>query len=259
MKKTIITLLTLAGVAAADTTWDATKKYTYTWDFNASSALGGTVTNTFDIATEGDRTYITNTTYSDKTKKGYREDNTSFLYNAVEAAVKTGATLSITLDYYYEGSSWGETILHVGRGSNDTGYGVSFGIAASGYMSVITTKPSDANYNAGKSTVQLTSDAWNTITFTLSNNKWTASNGIATSNAITLGSINWDSDANENQKYSIGITAPGWETQGCSGLNDSGCKIANMSVTYSPVPEPTTATLSLLALAGLAARRRRRK
>lgn len=37
-----------------------------------------------------------------------------------------------------------------------------------------------------------------------------------------------------------------------------GDNTSNLKVTYAPIPEPTTATLSLLALAGLAARRRRK-
>lgn len=252
--------MALAGVAAADITWDESQSYKYTWDFSATSVLGGNVTNTFDVATSDGRTYITDTTPKNGDKKVYREDNTSFLYNAVEAAVNSNATLTLTLDYYYVESQWGQTILHVGRGGNGVAYGMTFGVAGYGYLSVTSAFTNDANLAAAQSNVQLTKDAWNTITFTLSNNKWTASNGTTTSDAVTLGAINWDTeDASENRKYSIAIPAPGWESQGCSGLNDSGCKIANMTVSFTPaVPEPTTATLSLLALAGLAARRRRK-
>lgn len=187
MKKTLIALMVLVGVAHADIAWDESQSYTYTWDFSAASVLGGTVTNSFDVVTADGRTYIT----SLSGKKSYREDHTSFLYNAVSAAVETEATLTLTLDYYYEGSDWGETILHVGRGDKNIGYGVSFGLAPGGYLSVTIARASDENFGATKSSVQLTQDAWNTITFT------------------------------------------------------------------PAVPEPTTATLSLLALAGLAARRRR--
>lgn len=44
-----------------------------------------------------------------------------------------------------------------------------------------------------------------------------------------------------------------------AGIEDAGAAADRvLNPTYSPIPEPTTATLSLLALAGLAARRRRR-
>ena len=42
------------------------------------------------------------------------------------------------------------------------------------------------------------------------------------------------------------------------GANEGLTSISGASITYASIPEPTTATLSLLALAGLAARRRRR-
>jgi MYXO-CTERM domain-containing protein len=54
--------------------------------------------------------------------------------------------------------------------------------------------------------------------------------------------------------YTTAVTITGWELDASKfSINDGG--IESISVT---VPEPTTATLSLLALAGLAARRRRR-
>lgn len=117
----------------------------------------------------------------------------------------------------------------------------------------------DSEFSAAKTDLRLTANSWNTITYTLSNNKWTATLGGVTSDAKTLGTVSWDASEAERNKYSIGIKAPGWDS-GATGLNDSGCKIANMTIAYTaaPIPEPTTATLSLLALAGLAARRRRK-
>ncbi len=65
MKKTLIALLALAGMASGATTftWDASQEYSYTWDFSATNTqngqigvLGGTVTNTFtteDVANAG--------------------------------------------------------------------------------------------------------------------------------------------------------------------------------------------------------------
>ena len=257
MKKTLIALMALAGVAAADTfAWDANQNYSYTWDFSQDNTkngntgvLGGTVSNTFvteDITNIG-------TAIKKGTSNGqYWETSTnSFLYNAITTVTTAPSTLTLTLDYYWTGAQWGENILHIG--ANNTG--VAFGLS-NGYMSVTTGTATDDQFSAAKSNVRLTANAWNTITFTLSNNQWTASCNGVTSAAKTLGSVTWDNAEDERNKYSIGIKAPGW-TSGATGLNDSGCKIANMTVSYT-VPEPTTATLSLLALAGLAARRRRK-
>ena len=270
MKKTLIALMALAGVVMADTfTWDANQNYSYTWDFSQDNTkngntgvLGGTVSNTFvteDVAGIG-------TAIKKGTSAGqYWETSTnSFLYNALTTVTTAPSTLTLTLDYYWTGAQWGENILHIGA----AGTGVAFGLS-NGYMSVATGTATDTEFSAVKSDVRLTANAWNTITFTLSNNQWTATCNGVTSAAKTLGTVTWaqesDKDAEgndvwadaeaERNKYAIGIKAPGW-TSGATGLNDSGCKIANMTVSYT-VPEPATATLSLLALAGLAARRRR--
>ena len=249
--------MALAGVAAADTfAWDANQNYSYTWDFSQDNTkngntgvLGGTVSNTFvteDITNIG-------TAIKEGTSDGqYWETGTnSFLYNAITTVTTAPSTLTLTLDYYWTGAQWGENILHIG--ANNTG--VAFGLS-NGYMSVTTGTATDDQFSAAKSDVRLTANAWNTITFTLSNNQWTATCNGVTSAAKTLGSVTWDNAEDERNKYSIGIKAPGWNS-GATGLNDSGCKIANMTISYT-VPEPTTATLSLLSLAGLAARRRRK-
>ena len=264
MKKSIIALLALSGLAMADYVWDGTQSYSYAWDFsqestqnNKTGVLGGTVTNTFVTeSVEGVGTAIKKGSENGK----YWEVNTNtFLYDAITAATTTNAVLTLTLDYYWTGASWGENILHVGKDATGIAYGLS-----NGYLSMATGTAVDETFGASKTDLRLTANAWNTITFSLSNNEWTASLNGVTSTAKALGSITWDSAADERNKYAIGIKAPGWNS-GATGLNDSGCKIANMTVSYvgytteSPiVPEPATATLSLLALAGLAARRRRK-
>ena len=265
MKKTIIALLSLAGVAMADAyVWDANQNYSYTWDFSQANTqdgntgvLGGTVSNTYttvEVTNVG--TAVVGWTKTEanggKTYGQYWETGTnSFLYNAINAVTTTSATLTLSLDYYWTGAQWGENILHIGA----DGTGVAFGLS-NGYMSVATGTANDEVFSAVKSDIRLTANAWNSLTFTLSNNQWTVSCNGVTSTASTLGTVTWANEGDERNKYSIGVKAPGWNS-GATGLNDSGCKIANMTISYT-VPEPATATLSLLALCGLAARRRRK-
>lgn len=263
MKKTIIALLALSGVALGEYSWDATKDYSYTWDFSQENTqngktgvLGGTVTNTF--ATESVTSIGTAIKEGNADGSYWEVDTNSFLHDAITAATTTAATLTLTVDYYWTGAQWGENILHVGKDSTGIAYGLS-----NGYISMTTGTATDNHFSAAKTDLRLTANSWNTITYTLSNNKWTATLGTTTSVAKELGTITWDTSADQVNKYSIGVKAPGYNS-GATGLNDSGCKIANMTIAYTAapstpvVPEPTTATLSLLALAGLAARRRRK-
>ena len=255
MKKLFIAMVGLAGVAAADTS-------VYRWDFAATNTtqgqtgvLGGSVTNTFVTeSVDGVGTAI---------KKGssagsYWEVNTSsFLKDAIDSATTVGGgTLTLTVDYYYGSASrWGETILHAGAHNT----GLSFGVAPQGALSIVPGTPSDSSLSgAAAEGITLTAGAWNTITYTIVNNTWTVSLNGSTSVAKQVGTLSWASSAAEQNKYCIGVKASGYSSE-VTGLNDNGSKIANLSISYQPatVPEPTTATLSLLALAGLAARRRR--
>lgn len=78
-------------------------------------------------------------------------------------------------------------------------------------------------------------------------------NGLGSSNNKNLTDI----EVNTAYVISTSINA-GWSDPGtCYKLNES-LTAATQEITGVLVPEPTTATLSLLALAGLAARRRRR-
>lgn len=251
--------MALSGVALGEYSWDASKDYSYTWDFSQENTqngktgvLGGTVTNTF--TTESITEIGTAIKKGSDAGQYWEVDTNSFLYDAITAATTTAATLTLKVDYYWTGAQWGENILHVGCNDSGIAYGLS-----NGYISMTTGTAVDSSFSAVKTDLRLTENAWNTITFTLSNNQWTATLGGVTSEAKTLGAVSWDASEAERNKYSIGIKAPGWNS-GATGLNDSGCKIANMSIAYTaaPIPEPTTATLSLLALAGLAARRRRK-
>lgn len=248
MKKTIIALCALVGMAAGEDpySWDPTEAYCYEWDFN-SATLGGTLTNSGYLV-EDDGTTLAR---GSGTHQYWETGTNSFFYDALTAVTSTNATLTFTMDYWYVNSNWGQTIMHIGQ----DGKGISLGVAPGGYLSVCTGTASDTKFTECQSTTQLTAAAWNQITFTLSNNQWTTKLDGVTSSAQPLGDISWPTDVTEINKYSIGNKAPGYNT-GVNGIKDSGCKISNLTVSYAP--EPATAALSLLALAGLATRRRRR-
>ena len=72
---------------------------------------------------------------------------------------------------------------------------------------------------------------------------------------ITLGMAN-DTTAIIKTAYVVNLADVSLIDGSASGNNQGVTGISNASITY--IPEPATATLSLLALAGLAARRRRR-
>ena len=81
--------------------------------------------------------------------------------------------------------------------------------------------------------------------------------GSETQQASSKFTTNWSTTLLDNYQYTIGSFLPG------STVNDHYVgkwwgNLAPLTVTVTEVPEPTTVTLSLMALAGMAARRRRR-
>lgn len=254
MKKTIIAFMAVAGLAVADDfSWDASKPYSFSWNDFSGATLGGSLTNSY-ITTNVDD-IGTALAKNEAGGNQYWEVNTnSFLYNAITAATTSNATLTLSLDYYYASSQWGQTIMHVGQVDK----GISFGIAPNGYMSLVTGTGSDSGFANAQSSTQLAANSWNRITFTLSNNQWTTTLNDITSEAQTLGTIAWADSESEINKYSLACKAPGY-SEGANGITDSGSMMANLEVSYTPVsvPEPAVASLSLLGLVGLAMRRRR--
>ncbi len=259
MKKTIIALMALAGVAAADS---------YTWDATTTGAvLGGTATGGFTTDT-----YTPNQgTYADEeltVLKGstYYELGVDTLYNWVNDALDGKSELTFSGTISIGTSTSNVTLLHIGRKD----FGLTLGVNGSNL--VLT----NANIDSGSS-ITLASIPVNSS----NSNKWymhdysvTLSkggvvtyslNGGETQTASSKFTTNWtdgttpagqtpaDYAVEQNYRYSIGVEAPGWTG---SSLNDN-FTTTGITITSVAVPEPTTATLSLLALAGLAARRRR--
>ena len=221
MKKTFITLLALAGVAAADT---ATTPDELTWTSLAITTPANGVLGAGNSVID------------------WSED-TGSLTNSWE--------LSFTLD--------------PSRVSNQYLFGTVKGSSgADGYTLQITSGGA-IRLNQNKSVELLTVGSYtaedSAVAITLQFVKFVDAEGEFKSGTFTLtvgnDSASYTVDAIDNTVFTKGSNNNVWTNGGAEKLSGISLKYAD-SVVSLPVPEPTTATLSLLALAGLAARRRRK-
>ena len=198
----------------------AAETATYTWDFSSAAAvMGGTATGNFNTAQDTEKgTVLTGSTFDERGTNVFRE--------MLNGALSGEGTMSITMDI-----SWG--------GNNSGNLSSGRAIAEAG----------------------LTANTWTNVTVDILGHDVTVTldNGTAASTAtVSISDIAWytgtdDGGDTQNEMYSIGHRAPGWNNDGLNGT-----KLSSLSVSYAAVPEPSTAALSLLAFAGFAARRRRK-
>ncbi len=247
MKKTLITLLALAGVAAAatDLTYlggNNNKDLTSIEDSNFPYlGLGNTYANSNileSITTVGNKDY--NLTFDDTGAVSFIV-NESLYFNQIYT---TGAVTSYTITFGANGS------LNAATKKDQTwGGSIQFTQNATVTLNIGVSEEQLANTTAGeifKRTVINSTD-------TLKNAIWNVTDKL-TVNAIGL-----------NGYENVGLVADVTTLQAgqygymkvLSGDENSG-GADGISLVFKAIPEPTTATLSLLALAGLAARRRRK-
>ena len=219
MKKTLIALMALAGLAAAET---------YTASTPAKSGTGAQgnyygFTLTFDNST-----YLTTNVPADT------ELNLDSITLQSRSDNSTATAMKVAV-YKYEGDSTtgtflGTSVTTLADVANDTTYTLTF--------EDITVNSSD-RYQFLFVQADTTED-------------------LTTFAGYQAAAMSWGTSVTN----SFGASIPGgWGTYKSSGINSwEGQYIPVTTVTLSTpaVPEPTTATLSLLALAGLAARRRRK-
>ena len=241
MKRTIITLLALAGVAGAETltfqlpsTAPATTFLNNTQD--AVNPLGGQTWESMRDSMKG-KSYgvYAGCQYQNITTTGNNPWGTNNEGNWVLNEDGTGA---ITL---------------LGR----SGVGGDACVLVLGGEVAAGTTFSSLTFNAALTTAS-TIEGNITLGLALadSSGKVLASDGGTTLAANAVGS------ASQTLTFSENITwAEGYKViaiiDGVSGAATTAYTVSGISVTGQVVPEPATATLSLLALAGLAARRRR--
>ncbi len=244
MKKTIIALLALAGVASADTINALEGEWTTgsrldraTWTKTDSGTLALTNSNwsqayaIYDLGTNLTGAWDLSTTVA-------RYDG-----NAGFTLTLVGKTQAITIGTqdYKSGTSYYGTTTNVGANGysfQDTLEGIS------GTKVEPALKAAEGVFNVDQTASIAAStdlDADNNVILTLT----LGGSAVSTPFTTTL---------NLGQGFELDKIVV-W---GDGGNSRSNWAVTEMTLTTPNVPEPTTATLSLLALAGLAARRRRK-
>ena len=250
MKKTLITLLALTGVAAADTVTIAP----------LTSSEGWTVGHQNDGKTTDavlDTTAATLTLTSGNWSRGYG------VYTLADAITLTNEADRLTVSFTINTTDLNSLVTGTLVGSDKAitlGHGSYSDEGKKGIQSGISTDTTGVFYNMqGSKTggVFVTPD------------KTTVDGTFTANTPLTLTTtIEWDTEKSLFvASLSYGSTSLSSYDLGTSYTLDklvfsldgaSTQTVSGVSISANIVPEPTTATLSLLALAGLAARRRRK-
>ncbi len=241
MKKTIIALMALAGVALGDTTL---------LDMNFTTLTGNTNENTPAGWTAGQYNGTGNTPYYSFGENGAvvgQSWKQNFLTTSLDIASQGEYTITFTL--YNNGEDTGNMFFL----SSDT-YSIVMGNSYNSNSEIYVGTLSEAvgrdfvcfqtNTKINPTVLDNTTglNVSGNITYTL-----TMLDGN-----MTISARDWSTTIEGMDD--VTFTKLGFLTDGAT----DGAGVKNITVTTPVVPEPATATLSLLALAGLAARRRRK-
>ncbi len=237
MKKTLIALVALAGVAAAADT--------QLWGLSSDVTTGGYL---FDASTGlfTDDTDIEGTLLNETDGAGRIQTNISFTLNLTDAMTITDTTTLLNMDM---AGDVGLVLTSTGittTWNGGTGSRVSVGYAD------LAADTSSFFGNDGDKYITLTMvETYGSGVQLYSNTtKHLNDGGLKGSGNTALTSVY------VNSAYVAGVQfSPGWTNE--AGFMAKNAVLDAVAQTQL-LPEPATATLSLLALAGLAARRRRR-
>ena len=274
MKKTFIVLMALCGVAAAEsvgyTSMTAAQKESvvFAWDLAGvkqetdSPVAVGTLTGSFTLNTTGTAASL----YASDTEVSNQPKITGL------ASSFSDGNFTISFDIHsFTANNWQTLVGLYSSAATDSGNEqcVQIGVNTSGKICIFNKVggPETVGYaginTSGDLTTSLSSGMSNTSTLTLvsdmTKNKTLSvyvdggfvaaySNCAATSNQA-LDAIYFGCDSTGNRDF------PSAEISNITIWNKA---LTKDEVSALTVPEPTTATLTLLALAGLAARRRRK-
>ena len=258
MKKTLITLLALAGVASA-----APVVVTFG---NETAPERDFITDSFFVNNVGETTYtlkngatVTLTPSGGNLWAGSTDGAVDKTWGNAAAitAMNTALGLTATNGFTAADFSVGSGIYYTasGNGGSTSTLTLNLGETAKvgDTITLFVTAACHVQHTAGFSITGLGDDI--TLSYAgLNGNGFTAASGSSVSYNANLAS-NWSPNTHSVQSFKVtGTLTSTTLTMDQQGTKKNGWQ----TLSYVVVPEPTTATLSLLALCGLAARRRRR-
>ena len=244
MKKTLITLLALAGVAAATEstilTFGTSPSWaTNSWDLTALSDNDSAGAKTSSL-TLSDATYVsmsrTGGRFGIRGAENIEWTNTSVLddMNSVLGITLSGQDINaLTYTATKAGGSTSTLTLNFAENNN-----IAVGDAMC-FFFVVAMSNEEVSHNYS---------GFNIAGLTNSSVRWATATGTGYNESAV--------DAPNNQLTVIRVT--GELESDTVSFSSNNAKNGWSMASYTVIPEPTTATLSLLALAGLAARRRRK-
>ena len=255
MRKTLITLMALAGVAAADTSVSYTPISDTTlgsWSYHGTATITDSIIQTTYTNWQVDTATYTLT----ETQTYTTADMLSFSFDATNNGTGNSAlTLAII------GTS---NAIVLGHGTYDKPadqiqVAVTDNVSVTGgYVFAYTNPGDDLTLTAGATLAggMPANGATSTISGSIA---WDGDSfALTLGSSAVEGTLSYDLGITKLDVTKLMVTIEG----GASPTNGNTAwqtpTMSNLTITTSPIPEPTTATLSLLALAGLAARRRRK-
>ena len=273
MKKTLVAILALQGVVHADTSWAFDGTLTSTGNKQITAvAKGGTATYVDSGLTVGssigDYTLTKDLGKAiDLTQAGLYLALPDVYYTAGAGKLAIGGTndTSFTIMGYVKYSTLTGEQYFFGTGANNTG-GLGFGVA-NGNLNLVAKNVGNNPLTASNDTYTLSTDQWYHLAVSYDNSTNTATFYV---NGDSVGSKAVTTVSTTPNGHGAAIGSSCQDLVNNAVRDDFNGYIADLSVYNSAlnqkeimkfaglVPEPSTATLSLLALAGLAARRRRR-
>ena len=253
MKKTLITLMALAGMASAETELISinpltSSSYWGTW----SHANNNTITN--GVLSGSPNWQVDPSVFTLKGPVTFtNEQSFDFSFD-----ITNNGTGNSMLTLAFIGSSHAVVVGHGTYASpaDQIQVAVTDNITAQGYGFATTHPTDDAQLTAG-ATLDGGLPTGGATTTLSGNISWDTDSWVLTlnSSAVAGQALTLDTGLTSFDLKKIMVTIEGGSSP-TDGRNDwKTATLSNMSVV---IPEPATATLSLLALAGLAARRRRK-
>lgn len=251
MKKTILTLIALAGGACGASSYSELSTslkagMMYAWDFNDGSAITFKAPGAANLTNENNSTVNTGTTYAELVGQ-------NCIFNNDGLTGFSNGDFTVSIDVMGLGPKSWNNVLTLGNNSSQL-------------MQVQLSENGDLIfYNAmGGGLLQSTdtgingyAETWSTLTIVSDSTNKTLS--LYVDGSILASASGWD--AGELKTLSVGFNSKGSNRIMTDGYIDN-LYVWNRALSATEVqaliPEPTTATLSLLALCGLCARRRRK-